>query len=502
MDCRPAVGPGTRSDRCDPAVFEPRGTIANYGSLATNSAAAIADALSVMGRSVAAPLVASRLQGADAQSEARRLRVVYLVRGSVRRDRGTVRIAVRLDDIKYGVTLLSQSFESPGSGGWRAARPGARRRRVPRLAPPTCSRALIPPVNPTPQIAARFLRQMVAIHHGNSMLAYDEARKLMAENPQSALSQMALAMGTGFFLFEIAPADRPAAVARALAAARQVRLHVPTFGDAYIPECVLSPRLWRKACEERLRYALSVDAHAPSVDGFLSNLLVEAGRTRESAQLARRAFEVRPFNPHRAAWYLYIVETLGDDTEVAWVTRQTDRYWPDRPQIAESAFLGRIARGGWGEGRDLLREQPAGFIFLQPEQLEALEALAANLAGKRPDLNSVRSFCASREPPPLAVAGACLAALAQLGDLDRAFELANEYYPDLRGRTPREEFAKWLRTGPAPYETSILFAPVTRALRADPRFIALADRLRLRDYWRSNGWPDFCKVEQVPVCRS
>jgi hypothetical protein len=42
-------------------------------------------------------------------------------------------------------------------------------------------------------------------------------------------------------------------------------------------------------------------------------------------------------------------------------------------------------------------------------------------------------------------------------------------------------------------EPWFLFAPVTRPMRQDPRFVGLANRLGLIEYWRETGkWPDFC----------
>ncbi|MGH6910602.1 MAG: hypothetical protein ACREEG_10480, partial [Phenylobacterium sp.] len=46
-----------------------------------------------------------------------------------------------------------------------------------------------------------------------------------------------------------------------------------------------------------------------------------------------------------------------------------------------------------------------------------------------------------------------------------------------------------------------LFGPETAAMREDPRFIPIVQRLGLLDYWRSSGhWPDFCAKEPKSVC--
>jgi hypothetical protein len=37
-------------------------------------------------------------------------------------------------------------------------------------------------------------------------------------------------------------------------------------------------------------------------------------------------------------------------------------------------------------------------------------------------------------------------------------------------------------------------------MRRDPRYLALAQRLGLLDYWRSGRMPDFCTQAHEPVC--
>jgi DNA-binding winged helix-turn-helix (wHTH) protein/TolB-like protein len=65
--------------------------------------------------------------------------------------------------------------------------------------------------------------------------------------------------------------------------------------------------------------------------------------------------------------------------------------------------------------------------------------------------------------------------LAALGETSQAIEAANS-------GLDRQRLESW-----------ILFTPVTRNMRQDPRFVGLAARLGLIKYWRETGkWPDFC----------
>jgi hypothetical protein len=75
--------------------------------------------------------------------------------------------------------------------------------------------------------------------------------------------------------------------------------------------------------------------------------------------------------------------------------------------------------------------------------------------------------------------------LARQGDLDGAYaKAAKPVRPSMRG-------------------TMQFFYPEMKAFRQDPRFMPLANRLGLVEYWRTSGhWPDFCAEPDLPYdCR-
>jgi hypothetical protein len=52
---------------------------------------------------------------------------------------------------------------------------------------------------------------------------------------------------------------------------------------------------------------------------------------------------------------------------------------------------------------------------------------------------------------------------------------------------------------PDPMLTAVLFRPVLKPFRQDPRFVQVADHFALADYWRTSGkWPDFCFEPDLP----
>jgi hypothetical protein len=90
-------------------------------------------------------------------------------------------------------------------------------------------------------------------------------------------------------------------------------------------------------------------------------------------------------------------------------------------------------------------------------------------------------------------------ALARSGDVDAAFALADRLYPSRRGLTPADEERIWL-DNPGLMPLAFLTSAVAAPLRRDPRYLALAQRVGLLEYWRSGRLPDFCRGKPEPIC--
>jgi hypothetical protein len=84
-------------------------------------------------------------------------------------------------------------------------------------------------------------------------------------------------------------------------------------------------------------------------------------------------------------------------------------------------------------------------------------------------------------------------------DLDGAFTIANRMFPQLVARDPQEEDRFFLQH-PGRSELGLLSTPALSPLRADPRFVPIAERVGLLRYWREGHLPDFCRGAPEPVC--
>jgi len=143
--------------------------------------------------------------------------------------------------------------------------------------------------------------------------------------------------------------------------------------------------------------------------------------------------------------------------------------------------------GSVGEARAVLDspELPAGAY--EPVSFAAMRAYLDALASKSPEArqNARRVILSAVEQDKLG-AGIAVEALARLGETDAALTLADRTY----GRNPLH--------GP---DMENLFHPSTAAMRRDPRFRTLVQRLGVLDICRAGKRPDFCVTEDVPVCR-
>lgn len=168
------------------------------------------------------------------------------------------------------------------------------------------------------------------------------------------------------------------------------------------------------------------------------------------------------------------------------MVKQMQAQWPEQYGTKDARFWTSVIDG----------DTPAALAQLtdpatRPQGMDqnALAAWRATLLSKASSSRAARAKAAQAVTAAAAAgsldAGEAATLLTMLGDLDGAFSQASHY-----------------RLGD-PYTPPYLFLPPTRAMRADPRFMLLAARLGLVDYWRATGaWPDFCEEPGLPYdCR-
>ena len=202
-----------------------------------------------------------------------------------------------------------------------------------------------------------------------------------------------------------------------------------------------------------------------------ASALTRVGRMQEAIADAQRAAELDPLSP---ATETQLIMTLAHGGQLQDARHELDRaqkLWAGTAALRDAQFAFNLRYGdakialqfhAW-TGLDLYakaRDDPS------PQNVEALAAWFRKLEAK-----------ATPE-----IAGS---AIQELGEFHRT-----------------DEVFRWIATVPTwalAGGADVLFRPTLTDARRDPRFMLVAKRAGLIDYWRSSGhWPDFCSDPQLP----
>ncbi len=315
----------------------------------------------------------------------------------------------------------------------------------------------------------------------------DLLRKVVKRQPRFAMGWAKLAIAFGMAGEDLPPDQAQAAKTEATAdAARAIRLDpkngLPYFALAYL---VPTPgHLWE-------RHSLLMKGLALSPDNGVMNfkegeVLGEAGRTQEALAYYRRAVSLDPLNP-TMRFELGVALSSSHTEEARSMLDQAISIWPDDPHL-RIARIALEARYGDPDKALAMLADPA----MRPANWEAAQI---------EDWRRFPLVRKSRDPKVLAAyqhdeleklaagktdVSTVVVRLASLGDADGTFAAASRATPD------------------DPLDTEPLFRPAAASVRKDPRFMPLAVKAGLVDFWRRTGkWADFCDAPDRPYdCRA
>ena len=204
--------------------------------------------------------------------------------------------------------------------------------------------------------------------------------------------------------------------------------------------------------------------------------LMRVGRMRDAVEAARNAVALDPLSPWNRESLISALAYSGRAQEALGELEAAERLWPGSAIMRDVRYRFDLRYGDAGNALRLLENRQAPAMDLSPEPTVEKAFLLARI-----------------DPAPAKIEAAIEAARPRpMGHPYLSF-----YVQELvtYGRTD-EAFAA-MNTNPIPpywrYGTFFLFRTHMRTLWLDPRFMALATRLGLTDYWAKSGhWPDFC----------
>ena len=264
---------------------------------------------------------------------------------------------------------------------------------------------------------------------------------------------------------------------RHLAQARRIN---PSMPAADIAEAMLLPARDFKGRMQRMARAAEHSPNDPIILMNLAGALSKTGRLREAVNLAAKAVKLNPLSPWLHSQFTAMIAYSGNFDRAMREMAKAEKLWPGAasledaqyrfhyrygdPAIARALFDKYNDTGGRGPRLLLAARQDPG-----PATIEPFMAF-------------VRERLRNMENPS---AGIGFAAVA-FATFDR-----------------KEDLFTTLLSWPKPDDIAIIsevfFRPEFKEERRDPRFLRIAQRAGLLDYWRKSGkWPDFCFEPDLP----
>lgn len=416
----------------------------------------------------------------------------FLISGQATSAPDKFTVTVRMEETEHHVIVFSHQFETTRADvGDFAEMIGAQVASQLSWTAPLIAMERRHPSDPA--IITALLQSSVAgLDSVGTLHDYETSRRLAGQAPNSPLAQNSFAFNTAFALYEILPANRGEAVAAARRAADRTLELAPEYSGAYIPWCLLHSEQRMAECENRLRAGMRADADDTFANWFLSRLLNNVGRNAEAVQLASLSLAHDQYMPYKIAHMLRTLEVTGRNEEADDLYRQSRRWWPKEDVLFWNRIIGFLERGDF-EAEERVAHQA------QKNNSQPMSVMPLASAVKARSVDGVRAICTN--PNIEEIDGtACMLALARVGDLAGAYGLADRLFPSRRGRTPADEERIWLQR-PNPWPLGFLTGPGAAPMRRDARYLALAQRVGLIEYWRSGRPPDFCtQPKPEPIC--
>jgi TolB-like protein len=428
---------------------------------------------------------AATLRGPEREARVAALGVALLFDGSVRIDGDKIDVKVHLEDPRQHVVLWSKQVDGVAADG---ARLQARIANMILNVLATSKRALHPSSGlADPALIVRYLQAWDLFSnspHGldprDRLEFLGALREVTVHAPEFAAAHSDLAFFDAIFATQSPPEQAVGMRREAADEARRALELEPKSPSAYAAQAWLLPRTQWAEQERLLREGIAADPSAQGSYGLLAYVLADVGRLTEAVQLMRqqtavdRVLDWSPegfrFEAAAGGQTAPCIEAYSRDGDyVDWFRLLTCQIWAGHWDAVQAMLAAPSALTAGTRGGEALKAFAVAARTRTPADRAAARSLALSTAAD----NGGSNF------------GSFLI-LARLGYIDDAFVLAENY-------TPYE-----------PVWPADLFFFDMAPLHRDPRFMKLAARIGLVDYWTTSGhWPDFCSEPGLPYdCRA
>jgi hypothetical protein len=406
-----------------------------------------------------------------------------LLDGSVEEANGAITVRLHIDDPTKGAVVWSEAFTRVASeSDALQAEVAAKAARV--LTQALGARAA---GVTDPAVLSDYVTGDEHSRFDSGVAAWGAAepfyRRVIARAPQFAGGHAALAINEAFQSFETGKPRADELQADARREAEEAIKLDPKGDDAYLALSMLTPPgpdFWR-AREAPLQKGMALNPADPAYPYNLGqSQFAPAGRLRAAVDELGRAVALDPYWPGPTNYLaMYQMET-GHLDESQQILDRMQRLWPGHWATLSARFWKEELHGDPDAAAALLADPRTRPPYLDSRSVVVWEAALKALKSNRPDERASAAAAVKAgadagqfDPAP------AVELLAQLGDVDGAFAVTDKF---------RLQVEFYDLAGPP-----ALFTTAATPMRRDPRFMRLAAKLGLVDYWRSTGnWPDFC----------
>jgi tetratricopeptide (TPR) repeat protein len=289
---------------------------------------------------------------------------------------------------------------------------------------------------------------------------------LTAPNFRPAWAQLLMADANAVSFAQYSPGstDLSLALREDLGRARKV---FPDMAEVAVAEYYATPNIGFRDAVALLDKAKSRDPDNPLVLSEHSLLMLSVGRVADAIDDARRAAQLDPLSPVVRTSLIRTLAYSGHLDAARAELQRAKQLWPGTETVREAEY-GIDLR--YGDFEKTLRESgeyhgpgPELYVAARKSPTDSNVARFMDFLNKNRANGDRLSF-----------------GIQALGEMNRVDELY-----DVLAASPVEFALKG--------NTYVLFRPWLAGARSDPRFMTVAKRTGLVDYWRSSGrWPDFC----------
>jgi DNA-binding winged helix-turn-helix (wHTH) protein/TolB-like protein len=423
------------------------------------------------------------LRGADAGRTIERLGVGMLLDGTVQSDGKSLDVRVRLDDAREHVTIWSDEFRGPVSA------PQALQANVAAHAADVAYWAKVGRSGKV-KLDAASLAAFIAgrenttdVRAGGDTAAMSDYQRVVAASPDFSWGHSSVAVSDAFQLIG-QPPNREALRADARREAARALALDPHNGEAYVALELAAPTLDWAGREALLLKGVGADPSFEPGSLMEGRLLWATGRGGDALRWLRSAHEIDPLHNGETWSLALILASEGQPAASQSLVARMETQWPEHGATRDARFWTSVVSGQTDRALALAADPAARPYEMNQAAAGAWSAALKTVGSQdRTARASAASLVKATADAGSLGRGEALMLLTMLGDLDGAFAQARLYDPD------------------NPYAPPYLFLPPTAPMRSDPRFMALARKLGLVDYWQAaQQWPDFCRG-QLDACK-